>query len=113
MKIKPDKYHFVSSSNSQISITAKNANILTIKYAKVLGFKFEFESKFDSHFHDICKKTEEALSISGIKYFMNFNRKRLLVNALSLSQLNYCLLVWMCHNLSVNNKSQRHCGSAE
>ena len=35
MKTKPDKYHFVSSSNSEISITVKNLNILSIKYIRV------------------------------------------------------------------------------
>ena len=35
---------------------------------------------------------------------MNIAKRRLLMNSFFASQFNYCPLVWMCHNRSVNNK---------
>ena len=38
---------------------------------------------------------------------MGFTKKRTLVNGFFLSQFNYCTLVWMCHNRTINNKINR------
>ena len=38
---------------------------------------------------------------------MDFNKKRLVVNAFFNSQFNYCPLIWMCHNRTYNNKINR------
>ena len=39
--------------------------------------------------------------------YMDFAKRRLLVNAFYYSQLNYCQLVWMCRNRTNNNKINR------
>ena len=38
---------------------------------------------------------------------MDFNKKRLAVNAFFMAQFNYCPLIWMCHNRTCNNKINR------
>ena len=35
---------------------------------------------------------------------MDFNKRKLVVNAFFSSQFNYCPLIWMCHNRTYNNK---------
>ena len=39
--------------------------------------------------------------------YMDLNKKRLLLNAFFMSQFDYCQLVWMCHNRTKNNKTNR------
>ena len=38
---------------------------------------------------------------------MDFNNRKLVVNAFFSSQFNYCPLIWMCHNRTYNNKINR------
>ena len=69
-----------------------------------------FDSKLtvDAHINDIFKKEGLKLNASArITPYMDLNKKRLLLNAFFMSQFNYCQLVWMCHNLTKNNKIHR------
>ena len=38
---------------------------------------------------------------------MDFNKRRLLINAFFSSRFNYCPLIWMCHNRVLNNRINR------
>ena len=38
---------------------------------------------------------------------MDFNKRKLAVNAFFSSHFNYCPLIWMCHNRTYNNKINR------
>ena len=38
---------------------------------------------------------------------MDLNKKKLLLNAFSISQFSFCQLVWMCHNRTKNSKINR------
>ena len=63
---------------------------------------------FNSHIHYICQKAGEKLNaISRITPYMDFAKRRLLVNAFFYSQFNYCQLVWMCHKRTNNKKINR------
>ena len=71
----------------------------------MLGVKLDSKGNFNSHIHDICQKAgQKPNAISRITPYTDFQKKRLLVNAFFHSQLNYCQLVWMCHNRTNNNK---------
>ena len=74
----------------------------------MLGIKLDSKLNFNSPIHDICQKAEQKLNaISRITLYMDFAKRRLLVNAFFYSQFNYCQLVWMCHNRTNNNKIHR------
>ena len=63
---------------------------------------------FNSHIHDICQKAGHKLNaISIITPYMDFTKRRLLVNVFFYSQSNYYQLVWMCNNRTNNNKINR------
>ena len=57
----------------------------------------------------ICKKACLKLNaLARIIPYMDLNEKRLLLlNAIFMSQFNYCQLVWMCYNCTKNNKINR------
>ena len=108
MKANPDKCHFLCNSNSEVSLTIETQKIKNSKFEKLLGIKLDSKLNFNSHIHDICQKAGQKLNaISRITPYMDFAKRRLLVNAFFYSQFNYCQLIWMCHNRTNNNKINR------
>ena len=103
-----DKCHFLCNSNSEVSLTTETQKIKNSKFEKLLGIKLDSKLNFNSYIHDICQKAGQKLNaISRITPYMDFAKRRLLVNAFFYSQFNYCQLVWMCHNRANNNKINR------
>ena len=99
MKANPDKCHFICSSNLKTSIMIENRQIHNSTCEKLLGVFFDSKLTFQSHIDNICKKAAHKLNaISRITPYMDFNKRKLVVNAFFSSQLNYCPLIWMCHN---------------
>ena len=108
MKANPDNCHFLCNSNSEVSLTIETQKIKNCKFEKLFGIKFDSKLNFNSHIHDIFQKAGQKLNaISRLTVYMNFAKRRLLVNAFFYSQCNYCQLVWMCHNRTNNNKINR------
>ena len=108
MKINPDKCHSICSSSIKVDISIENENISNSASEKLLGVFFDRTLKFQSHIDNICKKASLKLNaISMITPYMDFNKKRLAVNAFFSSQFNYCPLIWMCHDRTYNNKINR------
>ena len=53
----------------------------------------------------LCKKTSNKLNaLSRQCKILPFQKRRLLMNAFVTSQFNYCPLIWMCHNRSINHR---------
>ena len=97
MKANPDKCHFLCNSNSEVSLTIETQKIKNSKFEKLLGIKLDSKLNFNSHIHDICQKAGQKLNaISRITPYMDFAKRRLIVNAFFYSQVNYCELVWIC-----------------
>ena len=75
---------------------------------KLLGMKVDSRLNFDEYLHGIIKKaSNEITALSRITPFINISKRRILMNSFSNSQFNYCLLVWMFHIRSINNKINR------
>ena len=56
MKANPDKYHFLCSSNSEVSSTIETLKIKNNKFEKLLDIKLYSKLNFNSHIHEICQK---------------------------------------------------------
>ena len=86
----------------------ENEQIRNSSCEKLLGVFFDSKLTFQSHIDNICKKASQKLNaISRITPYMDFNKKRLAVNAFFMAQFNYCPLIWMCHNRTYKNKINR------
>ena len=108
MKANPDKCHFICSTDDKVNITVENQKMCNSPCEKLLGVRFDSKLTFDAHINDICKKAGLKLNaLARITPYMDLNKKRLLLNAFFMSQFNYCQLVWMCHNRTKNNKTNR------
>ena len=82
MKANPDKCHFICSSSVKTSIMIENKQIRNSSCEKLLGVFFDSKLTFQSHIDNICKKASQKLNaISRITPYMDFNKKRLTVNA--------------------------------
>ena len=108
MKANLAKCHFLCNSNREVSLTIENQLIKNSKFEKLLGNKLGSKLNLNSHIHDICQKAGQKLNvISRTTPYMDFAKRRLIVNIFFYSQFNYCQLVWMCHNRTNNNKTNR------
>ena len=95
----------LSSFNREISVAAENKKATSTKYVRLLGDTFDPKLNLGSHVHGISIKAGQKLKeISNIISIIDLNKKRLLVNAFFLSRFNYCPLVRMCLNRTINNK---------
>ena len=75
---------------------------------KLLGITFDFKLKFNKHIEDICQKASQKLNaLARLAPYMGTTKKHILMNAFFKSQFNYCPLVWMCCNRSLNTKINR------
>jgi hypothetical protein len=108
MKANPDKYHLLLSTNEAKDLSIGNITICNSKCEKLLGVKFDYDLKFKSHIEGICKRASGKLNaLSRATPYMDFSKKKLLVNAFFLSQFNYCPLIWMNHSRTLKNKINR------
>ena len=96
------------NTNESVKITIRDFDINNSSCEKLLGVKLDNKISFDEHITNLCKKGNRKLhALSRITPYMNFSKRRILLNAFFKSQFNYCPLVWMCHSRANNNKINR------
>ena len=97
MKPNVDKCHLIVCNQEQVSVTLGNESIDSTDSVELLGVTIVTIDKhliFTEHISDLCKRDNQKLHalvrISKYSFIQ--------------SQFNYCPLVWMCHNRTLNNK---------
>ena len=74
----------------------------------VKGINFLYKLKFAYQIDEICKKTLRKLNaLARIASYIYIRKRRTLMNSFFKSQFNYCPLIWMCCNRSLNSKIDR------
>ena len=77
---------------------------------KLLGITIENELNFTEHISNLCKKASQKLhALARISHFINTDKLKMLMKAFIVSQFNYCPLVWMFCNRTLNNRINK-CG---
>ena len=108
MKANDDKCHLLLSDNEILSTQIGNSVIKSSTHRRLLGVIIDNKLKFDLHVSKLCAKASQKLNaLARMTSFMNFNKKKLLMNSFVISQFNYCPLVWMFHNRTLNNRINR------
>ena len=108
MKLNTDKCHALLNSQGPNTIKIGNLRIKNSSCEKMLGINFDYMLKFTNHIDEICKKTSRKLNaLVRIAPYMGIRKRCTLMNAFFKSQFNYCLLIWMCSNRSLNSKIDR------
>ena len=74
----------------------------------MLDINFEHKLKFTNHIDEIYKMVSRKVNaLARIASYMGIRKRRNLMNAFFKSQFNYCPLMWMCCNRSLNKKIDR------
>ena len=108
MKANKDKCHLVISNNEKVSMKIDNIELENTSSEKLLGITIDSKLNFKEHLEGIIKKASRKVNVlSRITPYMNLTKRKLLMNSFFTSQFNYCPLVWMCHNRTINNKINR------
>ena len=108
MKLNTDKYHVLLNSHGSNTIKIENLCIKNSSYEKMLSINFDYKLKFTNHIDEISKKASwKSNALAKIPPYMGIRKRRTLVNAFFKSQFNYCRLIWMCCNQSLNNNIGR------
>ena len=105
VKANSDKCHIIASKQSCMNLKIGNINIENSTYEKLVGVKVDKKLNFNEHLDGIIKKaTSKASALSWVFPFMDFTKRRFLMNPYFISHFSYCPLIWKCHSKTVNSK---------
>ena len=106
LKPNPHKWHLLLSEiGDELCVKIGQQFIYNSANEKVLGVFFDNRLNFTCHLNKLCKKAGQKLhALARVSNFMSCNQRRILMNAFISSQFNYCPLLWMCHNRSLNTQ---------
>ena len=106
LKANPDKFHLLLSDTDQnISLKVDGFDISNSLDEELLGITVDSKLNFKAHVSELCTIASQKLhALSRISNFMDFEQRRIIMYSFILSQFGYCLLVWMFHSRTLNNR---------
>ena len=107
MKLNEDKCHLMvfGDKSNDISLNIESVRIKESKEKKLLGVILDKTLCFKQQLRPICRKAGQKLhALSRISHFLDVEQLKRIMKAFILSQFNYCPLVWMFCNRTLNNK---------
>ena len=120
MKVNPGKCHTLLSTKNTIDVHLEGACIMSSSCEKLLipriidsktidsDLKFDkyiSDLKFDKHISDLCNKVSKKINaLCRVTGYMPLQKRRIVMKTFVKSQFNYCLLIWMLHSRTLNNK---------
>ena len=103
-----DKSKFFITHGQDVSIRLGTDIIKQSESVKLLGITIDSKLTFQQHVSKLCKKTSQKIHALGrVSKFMDTDKLKLLMRTFIESEFNYCPLVWMFHNRTLNNKINR------
>ena len=101
MKVNAYKYHLLITGNYEASA---NIDEFKIKSNKK-DISIDTTLSFEPHITSFYKKASQKIHPLGrIAHYMVFEKSRSLMKAFVIFQFNYCLLIWMFPNRTLNNR---------
>ena len=110
MIINPDKFQAVildkkKSNLTNILLAIDNQTIKSVPSVELLGIHLDDKLNFNLHISNICRSAVNQLNaLIRLKSCLSFNAKRVLINSYTISNFNYCPLVWMFSTAKSLNK---------
>ena len=105
MKGNTDKFHLLLSRNESSEIHIGDSIIDGSTCKKLLGIKTDSKLCFDDHIQDLRNKVYRKLqALAQATPYMNFQKRKFLMNAFFNAQFSYCPLIWMLDSCQNNNK---------
>ena len=110
MKLNEDKCHLMVFGDKSNDVSV-NIGRITIKEStgeKLLGVILDKKLCFKHQVKSMCKKAGQKLhALSRISYFLDTDQLKRIMKTFILSQFNYCPLVWMFCDRTLNNNINR------
>ena len=108
MKSNDDKCHLIVANTNNVSVTMGSETIQASNSVKLLGVNIDNELNFNTHISNLCKKGNQKLhALARISKYLSKDKLKIIMKTFIISQFNYCPLVWMFHNRTMNNKINR------
>ena len=108
MKSNPGKCHLLLSTKSPEVVSIDGTQIKFSTAETLLGITIDSELNFDNHLSAICNKASRKINALGrIANCISLEKRRIVMKTFIESQFNYCLLIWMFHSRTINNKINR------
>ena len=108
MKSNDDKCHLIVANKENISLNLECDIIESSDTVKLLGVFIDRKLDFSEHVSKLCKKGNQKMhALARISKYLSKDKLRVLMKTFIISQFNYCPLVWMFHNRTMNNKINR------
>ena len=106
MKASPGKYHLLFSATEETNtLNIEDVCINTSKCEKLLGVNIDSNLNFETHVQSLRKKASQKLNaLLRVTWSLNFNQRKLLLNAFITSHFSYAPVVWMFHSRKSNNR---------
>ena len=83
----------------------ENQTIELVSSVELIGNHLDNTSNFVLHIRNICRSAANQLhALIRLKSYLNFNRKRVLINSYMISNFNYCPLMWIFSTAKYLNK---------
>ena len=105
LKPNPDKWHLLLSNKGDNNFIKIGTDVISNSTdEKFLGVYFDNKLNFNTHLIKLCKKASQKLhALARLSNLMSIIQRNIIMNAFIHSQFNYCPLVWMCHNRTINS----------
>ena len=109
MQPNADKCHLiVINPKEDISVKLGNELVSNSHSVDLLGIKVDDNLNFTEHITKLCKRGSQKLhALARIAQYLDKDKLRIIMKTFIISQFNYCPLVWMFHNRTLNNKINR------
>ena len=109
MKLNTGKCHLLLNSQEPNMLKVGDLHRNNSLSEKLLKFKIkQTKLKFNKYTEDIYQKASQKLNaLPSFALYMGTTKRRILMNAFFKSQFNYCPLVWIRCNRSLNTKINR------
>ena len=105
MKPNGDKCHLLVCNQDKLTVTLGDKNIANDDSVELLGILIDKNLNFTDHVSKLCKKGNQKLhALARVSKYLDENKLRIVMKSFIQSQFNYCPLVWMFHNRTLNNK---------
>ena len=92
------------SPYEKISLKILGATIESSSSEELSGMTIDSKLKFHKRITSLCSKANRKLSaFARIAKYMTIDKRKILLNSFVTAQFNYCPLIWMCHNRTLNN----------
>ena len=110
MRLNREKCHFMvfGDKSNDLTIQIETIPIAESREQKLLGITSDKRLAFKTHIESLCKKANQKLhALCRISCYLSRGQPNLTMKTFILSQFNYCPLVWMFCERTLDNKINR------